>query len=379
VPFPNSGKTDKFTQELRASGRLGSHFELLVGAFYTHENSSFYQSFFAVNSMTGTPVGSLYQGSSPTAYQEYAGFADVTWKFSDRFDVQLGGRESHLTATALESSASGPLVNGSSTTPERSSSSNVFTYLVTPRYRLSTDSLAYARVASGYRPGGANGSLCTAEAFPCSYAPDKTQDYEIGLKGEWLDRRISLDTSLYYIDWKHLQLDLRQGNFAYTGNGSQAKSEGIELAIEAHPLSGLTVAGWAAWNESILTEALPPGPAYGLEGDRLPYAARFSGNVSLHQDFPLGGDYSGHVGAKVTYVGDRVGEFTSSAMRQVLPAYAQTDVRGGLSWRTWSFGIYANNVADRRGVLFGGLGTAYPFAFQYIQPRTIGLDVSTSF
>jgi hypothetical protein len=41
--------------------------------------------------------------------------------------------------------------------------------------------------------------------------------------------------------------------------------------------------------------------------------------------------------------------------------------------------MFVNNVADVRGVINGGLGYVTPFAFVYIQPRTIGLNVSKSF
>jgi len=41
--------------------------------------------------------------------------------------------------------------------------------------------------------------------------------------------------------------------------------------------------------------------------------------------------------------------------------------------------VYANNVTDHRGALAGGVGTYPPYAFTYIQPRTIGLTLRKSF
>jgi iron complex outermembrane recepter protein len=40
---------------------------------------------------------------------------------------------------------------------------------------------------------------------------------------------------------------------------------------------------------------------------------------------------------------------------------------------------FVNNLADKRGVLTGGIGTTVPTAFYFIQPRTLGLSVSKSF
>jgi hypothetical protein len=85
----------------------------------------------------------------------------------------------------------------------------------------------------------------------------------------------------------------------------------------------------------------------------------------------------------VSYVGNREGIFTGSAgvpaPRQEFPAYAKSDVRGGVKYDTWTFSLFANNVSDRRGILAGGLGTDIPYAFQFIQPRTLGLSVARTF
>jgi len=40
---------------------------------------------------------------------------------------------------------------------------------------------------------------------------------------------------------------------------------------------------------------------------------------------------------------------------------------------------FANNVTDRRGLLSGGQNSTPPFAFVYIEPRTVGLSVTKAF
>ena len=51
---------------------------------------------------------------------------------------------------------------------------------------------------------------------------------------------LSIDGSLYYIDWKDIQLSLvnAQTGLGYTGNGSEAKSQGFELSVESKPVTG---------------------------------------------------------------------------------------------------------------------------------------------
>jgi hypothetical protein len=78
-------------------------------------------------------------------------------------------------------------------------------------------------------------------------------------------------------------------------------------------------------------------------------------------------------------VGAREGEFGPTPQRQVYPAYAKTDLRAGIRYDAWTASAFATNLTDRRGLLAGGVGTVYPFSFNYIQPRTVGLNVSRTF
>jgi outer membrane receptor protein involved in Fe transport len=90
---------------------------------------------------------------------------------------------------------------------------------------------------------------------------------------------------------------------------------------------------------------------------------------------------TGFVGGSVSYVGDRVGNFTAPPPavppRQDYPAYTKVDARLGARFGSWTVNLYANNLTDERGILFGGLGTVpNPAAFTYIQPRTFGLTAT---
>jgi outer membrane receptor protein involved in Fe transport len=239
--------------------------------------------------------------------------------------------------------------------------------------------MLYARFASGYRPGGPQPNA-TAVGSPPFFDSDTTRNYELGVKGEAFDH-VSFEASIFYIDWNDIQLQLRDPvtTFAYFGNGGGAKSQGLELSGQVRPWQGMTIASWIAWNDAELTQAFPAGPAFGQSGDRLPFSSRFSGYVAFDQEFALIGRTLGELGVSLSYVGNRLGGFTANDVRQVFPAYAQTDARVGARLDSWSVDLFVNNVTDRRAILAGGLGTAQPFAFAYIQPRTYGLSVAKSF
>lgn len=357
----------------------------LLGAFFTHESSQYSQGILAENSTTGAVVGDFYNVAFLPGYTEYAGFTNLTVHFTEQFDIELGARESQIRQSYSEVD-SGPFLTAvldeasPHIVPEDHTGANALTYLVTPRFKVSPDLMIYARIASGYRPGGPN--LTLSPGTPTEYSPDKTENYEIGLKADVLDGTLSIDSSLYYIDWKDIQLYLvnPQTGLGYNGNGSQAKSQGVELSVESKPVTGLTVAAWVTLSDAELTQAFPTtSSAYGISGDSLPYSSRFSGNLALHQEFPLTDHVKGFVGGSVSYVGSREGEFTSSAARQELPAFARTDLQAGAKYDAWTLNFFINNLADKRGILTGGLGSYPPFAFSYIQPRTAGFSVVRTF
>jgi len=375
------GAEYKFTQELRASIPIGTKLGWLVGGFFTHENYPGWQNLLVENPTTGEIVGSLGNDSTPNTYEEYAIFTDLTVHVTDRFDVQLGGRESRIEQQQNQPAVQGGLIFGPTLeTQTPNSTTNVFTYLLTPQYKLSPDLMLYARFASGFRAGqGSNIQHLTQPDIPAMQDPDKTKNYEIGIKGDLSHHLLSYDASLYYIDWRHIQLTLVDlaDQTGYGANGGAARSAGVELSIEARPLTGCTLTSWATYDEAVLTEALPAtSTAYGPTGSRLPFATRWSGNISLKQDFRLTGSVTGFAGVAVSYVGDRVGQFLGDASpRQQYPGYVRTDMHAGLNYGRWTGNLYVNNLSDRRGLNGGGRGTVPPFALDYMQPRTIGLTV----
>ena len=393
TPIDESNSTHKFTQELRLSSSIGKQFDWVVGGFYTRETyEGLGGNIYGVNPAF-QPLPAAYDllnlGIYSESYSEYAGFADLTYHFTDRFDVQVGGRESEIKqingGAGVTTGLFVPAFYGVNppvyTPPNPVAKNDAFTYLLTPRFRLSSDLMLYARLASGYRAGGSNG-VNPLPPTPPQYGSDKTKNYEIGVKGDFLEHRLSVDASVYYIDWTGIQLTLVNptNELNYTINGSPAKSEGVELSVESRPLAGLTIAAWAAYNDAALTQDLPAGStAYGVAGNRLPLSPRISAHLSLKQDFPLWKDVTGFVGGSIDYIGNREGLFVGTPERAYYSPYARTDVLAGARFDSWTVNLYGNNITDKRGVLGGGIGMFPPFSYNIIQPRTIGLDVIKKF
>lgn len=387
VSVPLQTEVEKFTQELRVVLPLGERIQWLLGAFYTDEDLVTRNDVTAVDASTGARQGFTLRNFIPSTFEEYALFTNVTVGFTERFDVQLGGRISENEQT-FATNRFGPLAiffSGSDPffSPVIRSKDEPFTYLVTPRLRVSQALMVYARVASGYRPGGPNIN-CGLPDIPCEFDPDTTQNYEIGIKGSLFDRALSYDASIYHIDWKDIQIPgLRTpaSPATFIGNATRARSEGVELALEAKPARGLTLATWIAYGDAELTEDFTAPGAVGRSGDRLPFSARLTGYVSAEQEFPLSGTTSAFVGAAVSYVDARKGLFRAPPVTpQEFPSYTQIDLRLGMRKDTWTLSAFANNLSDERGVLGGGLDSLVaPTFFTYIQPRTMGLSLTKAF
>jgi outer membrane receptor protein involved in Fe transport len=401
TPLYVSNQSHKFSQEVRLSGTMGSHLEWLLGGFYTQENTRSIETITTTKVATGAvfdlasgtiggniPGDYLYQ-YAPDRFREEAGFGALTLKMTDSFDIQVGARESYMETPSLFGWGGG-LFNGdppgaSVYSPPSSEywKGNAFTYMVSPRYRLTSDLMVYARVADGFRPGSGTNNpqptdSCVQQHTPCIVHPDKTTDYEIGTKADFFNRTLSVDASIYYIKWTDLQVNLVGANdLNYNGNGAGAKSQGVDLSLSWKPLEGLTVSTWGAWNQAVVTQAFANASA----GQPLPFSSRFSGNFSVEQGIHITSSLDAFVSATEIYVGNRPGPFTAiAAPREDMPAYSQTNLNVGIKAKPWTFGLYANNVTDRRAILFGGPGTGdAPYEFNYIKPRMIGLSVEMAF
>jgi outer membrane receptor protein involved in Fe transport len=377
--------TEKFSQEIRATLPITDRIDWLVGGYFTKENLLVRSSVFAIDPATGGAVGTMYQNDQKGDYRELAAFTNLTIAFSDRFDIQAGARISWIDQkySAIRTGPFAELFLGGdpSIIPQSKASEEAITYLVTPRFRISPNLMVYARLASGYRPGGPN-TACGFVGVPCRFESDETRNYDIGVKGSTLDGRLTFDASLYYIDWDDIQvtLGLPGTNAFYTDNAGKARSKGLELSLEARPVDGLSLTGWIAFNDAELAEDLPPtAEFFGRKGDRLPYSARTSFGLSADQRFRLGSSLTANLGARLSYVGRRVGQFQATDVRGAYPSYTQIDLQAGLEWGSWALTAYVNNVTNTRGILRIHPDVFFPDLVSYTDPRSFGLNLVKTF
>jgi outer membrane receptor protein involved in Fe transport len=247
--------------------------------------------------------------------------------------------------------------------------------------------MLYARVGSGYRPGGPNSvtPVESAAGVPTSYKPDTLTDYDLGYKASLFERKLTLDLSAFHINWRDIQIETEYSGQTTSGNGGTARSDGLEASIALAPLRGLNISLNLAYTDAHLTEAAPG--VNGRDGDELPNVPKWSAALNVDHDFTLSGTTSAFVGGGLHYVGQRVSGFVTGSpadfARPVMPAYTTVDLRSGLNYRNYTFELYAKNVGNERG--FNNITSlalsAYqaPFTASVIQPRTVGFAVIGKF
>jgi iron complex outermembrane recepter protein len=376
-------ETKKITQEIRLSSPDPERLEWQVGGYFTHEYGGVDEHLTAVDVPGGALAGlpSLETPIINSSYQEWAGFASATYHFIPQFDLEAGGRYSANKQTADET-ITGLLVSPQAYTAP--SSGNVFTYSVAPRWHVDKDTMVYARVATGYRPGGPNVIPPAAPPdVPREYAADKTTNEELGVRTTQLDGLLSVDVAVYHVDWKDVQLLEEVDTYGINANGGKARSQGVEWTIAAVPVRGLTLQWVGAYTDAKLTTAAPA--VNGNPGDPLPYAPKYSTSLDGEYDWSLFGGYKAFVGSTWSYVGTRSTDFASSAAtppgQLVLPIYNTVAARIGIDNDRYRVTVYAKNIGDVRGITdyvsSGAPGLAGEATV--IQPRTIGLTLAAKF
>jgi len=368
-------KLNKFTQELRIASPKSDRFEWLVGGFYTDEDVLNRQALSAQNP-DRTPIVSLDPFATvywPTSYREYAAFGNATYKFSPSFDITGGIRFSHNSQDYVQD-IDGPVFGGFSRTALKSSD-DVTTWSASARFRPNETSTLYARIASGYRPGGPNAPLIGA---PDSYASDRLTNYEAGYKGSLLGGIVDFDLSAFYIAWSDIQVPITLPTGSSTANGGKASSRGFEATVQVRPARGLRISANTSYTDAKLDSDVPALGA--RDGDRLPDAARWTAALSGEYSVPLGDDTELSAGASYRYRGASLTGLESIASTVRIPSQSIVDAHLGLTAGPITGRIFVRNLLNERAyTTFFDPDAGSSTLLVPVQPRTVGLSLDARF
>ncbi|MGO3127158.1 MAG: TonB-dependent receptor [Luteimonas sp.] len=426
LPEPGSSNVrytfdlDKVTQEFRFSSKTGGRFEWMAGVFYTKEDAL--QSQLAwLGQRDGSPLpppldamfGTLALIDLPSTYEEVALFANASWRFGERFKIDAGLRQARNDQWFSQNVSAGILAPiGDAPGASRE---DVFTWSLSPQLKLAEDTMLYARVATGYQPGGPNVAL---PGIPPAVDSSMLASYELGLKSQTADRRVQVDVSAFRIEWDDIQVASSFNGIGGLVNGGEASSEGLEFASQFRATDALSLGINAAYTKARVKNDFAPTviPQYdennnhvadvilntGLARDGMPYVPKLSWAATAEYAFMTAQGLSGQVGAVLRFTGERLSDTTerqrvtapgdpSTVLQEDVTAplrldsYRALDLYAGVGRERWELRAYVSNVTGEGGwssmtPAAGALsGRVAYLAAVPIQPRTLGVEFDVRF
>ena len=376
----------KLTQEIRLTSSAEDRLEWMLGAFYTDEDNDVGQLLTAYDPGTGeplpAPINPLALISLPNEYQEYAAFANGTYKFTDAFHLSAGLRY------AKNDQEFRQVLTGALFPPSDdpgASDEDVVTYSVSPEWHISEDTMAYARVATGYRPGGPNVFI---PGVPPTVDSDEMTSYEVGVKSSLAGGALQVEAAAFFMDWDDIQLAVTFPNgLGGLANSGAAESQGVEGSVYWLASENFTVGLNAAYTDAQLTEDNPETGAQA--GDRLPRTPEWSGALFADYVLETGSNLAWQFGGMLRYVGDRISDPSSEPGAVTAGSYTTIDLNAGVIINDrWTIRAFARNVTDESGAITrdidienSALGPAVPdfIGVVPVQPRTFGIGVELDF
>jgi iron complex outermembrane receptor protein len=240
-----------FSQELRLNGKVGDNVDFTVGGFYSDQRSTY----FTRQDIRYIAPGLNFQflGNDPVNADSKAAFASVEVRPTDALTLNAGVRytDEHKDYTFVRKNYDGTrsIFLGALDGVKAVYDGNKLDWRVAANYRFSPAVMAYASASTGFKGGGVTARpFDAAQALNGSFDPETVTAYEIGIKSDLLDRRLRLNLSAFYNDYKDIQLPLIScaslGSNAPCGarqNAGNGVIKGLELEMSASPVEGLDI------------------------------------------------------------------------------------------------------------------------------------------
>jgi iron complex outermembrane receptor protein len=313
-------------------------------------------------------------------------------------------------------------------------------------WKPSEHTLVYGLFSQGFRPGAFNrgpsarlpdpvvvnpdGSRPRQLLVSAAYRPDTLTNWEVGLKTDLFDRKVTFNASAYYMIWQDTQIGFFNpaggfGNTAFATNGPNYRIKGGEVQIVARVNDGLTIQGSATYNDSkqsnspcfignnpaassfgkCITQTfsggrvIPVQSPFGNVGGTTPFSPKFQGNLRVRYEWTGGGDMEWFVAAGVNYTssmfnqpatypsGDVAGNGNvvgpngiivpaTTVLRYKMPGYALTDAQIGFTKDNWTVTIFGDNLFNSHASTFTN-SSQYIKTSTIVRPMTYGIKIST--
>ena len=425
VPVAQQDSESRYTEEVRLVSKQGGKFDYIVGAYLEQDSRHLGEDVYdpgadvqsaAANGGSTLPIveggtyiplyanNASYLQDAYQTFRDYSIYGDLTYHITDRWQVTGGARFFHQTFSQRFRGQSTFFEFDLNETNANTVNSQIFK--ANTSYQIAEHAQVYFTFSQGFRRGGANTfSTSGAVLEPTDlliYRPDKTNNYEIGIKGLAFGLHYAAD--VFYVDWSNPQIDL-QTPYNLTSvvvNAVSAESKGVEFELSG-PIGpkGLSFNLGMAYAPARLSADfhLPSGSGLGtvvpdaingLKGDRLPGAPDFSLSTNLNYRVDLSDASAVTFGLGVDYRSSTVNvlpHLNTSTPVTTAPGYALLHGSVEYDRGTWQLVLYGTNLTDEHVVLAQGARTAtsvsrtgaWGDSYVVARPRELGLRVTRKF
>jgi len=248
-------------------------------------------------------------------------------------------------------------------------------YRANVQYSWTEDLMTYAQFSTGFKGGGVNPRPFFVQQA-LSFDPETLDSYEVGLKSDFLDRRVRLNVAAFYSQYKGIQLRLNDCT-ALTGpgagipcqlpiNSGDADIKGVEIESTIRPVDGLLVDAAVSYLDfeykefgtftttnpvtGVTTTATVGGPGNinGPQfGDYAPYTPEWKWSIGVQYEVDLGPVGSLTPRLDAAYQGE---VFTEAANRSANQIESYTLANARITWRNrpddLEIGLEVTNLFD---------------------------------
>jgi iron complex outermembrane receptor protein len=253
---------------------------------------------------------------------------------------------------------------------------------ITLEHELGENQIAFVSATRGYKGGGINvDARINPPADPLSYGTENLWNYEVGVRGHWLERRLVGEVTVFYLDRDDTQVRDSAGFGGsyrfFTANAESAWVRGLEASASYALTEEWTFHGTLSQMDSDLEPfALTNGSTGG--GRRLANTPRYG--------YTFGVRYRANAGwfGDLGLVG-RASHFDSNNHDEARSAYRVLNGSLGYEWRDWTVSLWARNLLDERyesRVFFFGNEDPDYIETRYearAEPRQVGVTASYRF
>lgn len=287
----------QFSQELRLSAKIWDIVDLTVGGFYFNKRSR------NVTRVTLPTLNFIEDNSVPAttkavfANVELTPFRSLTLigglRYTDQKKQFIYGR---LGVPGSSTGGAVPPSLASLNGLVGEFAGDRIDYRLAAQYRLTDSLMAYAQFSTGFKGGGINPRpFFPAQALP--HAPETLKAYEIGLKSEFLDRKVRLNASAFLNKYNDILVSVASCPLvgapatpcALPLNAGTADVKGFEAELTLRPARGFTIDASLAYLSFEYTSisAAAAGAGIGLE-DKGVYISPWQWGIGAQYEIDLG-------------------------------------------------------------------------------------------